>query len=271
MASKVFYKYRLADEFTIALLEDQEIKFSYAEEYNDPFDSKLIINVDNTIDSVLKRLERTPIPEQNKKHLRERIRSGEITGEEYLQVAYKTAERMIMSSCFAGNPDSLLLWSHYADSHKGICVGIRDCSSAHISAMKFDVEGCCISPDDPYSSGLFPVHEVNYSDDGIVAWNVFDDDIRIFIDAHRNKAKCWEYEDEYRVIVPQGSFKSQILPFDPRFLVEVYFGCCIDNYFRSKAIEIIKARYLEEGITVRVFQMVRSKTLFVLEKQEVVI
>lgn len=271
MASKVFYKYRPADKFAIALLEDQEIKFSYAEEYNDPFDSKLIINVDSTTDSVLQCLERSPIPEQNKKHIRERIRRGEITGDEYLQLAYKAAERTIMSSCFSGNPDSLLLWSHYADSHKGICVGIRDCSSTEISAMKFDVEGCCTSPDDPHYSGLFPVYEVNYSDDGIVEWNAFDDDIKIFIDAHRNKAKCWKYEDEYRIIVPKNSFKSQILPFDPRFLVEVYFGCCIDSYFRSKAIEIIKERYMEKGIMVRVFQMVRSKTLFDLEKQEVVI
>lgn len=271
MASKVFYKYRPADEFAIALLENQEIKFSYAEEYNDPFDSKLIINADSTTDNVLKCLEETPIPEKNKKHLRELIRSGDITVDEYLQVAYKTAECTIMSSCFSGNSDSLLLWSHYADSHKGICIGIRDCSSTDISAMKFDVEDCCTSPDDSHYSGLFPVYEVNYSDDGIVEWNVFDDDIKIYINAHRNKAKCWKYEDEYRIILPQKSFKSQIIPFDPRFLVEVYFGCCIDSYFRSKAIEIIKARYLEKGIMVRVFQMVRSKTLFDLETHEVVI
>jgi hypothetical protein len=125
----VFYKYRPANEFAIALLEDQEIKFSYADEYNDPFDSKLIINVDSTTDIVLKCLEKTPIPEQNKKHIRERIRSGEITGDEYLRVAYKTAESTIMSTCFSGNSDSLLLWSHYADSHKGICVGIRVCNA----------------------------------------------------------------------------------------------------------------------------------------------
>jgi Protein of unknown function (DUF2971) len=269
MDSKVFYKYRPANDFTIALLEKQEMKFSLSEEYSDPFDSKLIINVDSDTDLILQRLEDTPIDESKKQSLRKRIKSGEITNSEYLQVAYKAAERTIMSSCFAGSPDNLLLWSHYADKHKGLCVGIRDCSSTDISAMKFDVEGYCTSLNDPHFSGLFPVYKINYSDDGIVEWKLFNDDIKTFIDAHRNKANCWKYEDEYRVIVPQGSFTSQILPFDNRFLVEVYFGCCIDSSFRSKAIEIIKARYLKKGIMVRVFQMVRSKKLFVLEKKEI--
>jgi hypothetical protein len=53
MSSKVFYKFRPANEFAIALLEKQEMKFSYAEEYNDPFDSKLIMNVDSSTDSIL--------------------------------------------------------------------------------------------------------------------------------------------------------------------------------------------------------------------------
>jgi hypothetical protein len=273
MASKVFYKYRPADEFAIVLLDDQQIKFSYAEEYNDPFDSKMIINldldVDNSRDYILQQLERAQISEQGKINLRKQIKNNEITNSEFLQVAYKSAGRTIMSSCFAGNHDNLLLWSHYADKHKGLCVGIRDCSSTDISAMKFDVEGYCTCPNDSLSGGLFPVYKINYSDDCIVEWKLFNDDFKPFIDAHRNKANCWKYEDEYRVIVPQGSFTSQILPFDNRFLVEVYFGCCIDNSFRSKAIEIIKARYLKKDIMVRVFQMVRSKKLFVLEKKEI--
>jgi len=271
MDSKVFYKYRPANDFTIAFLEKQEMKFSLAEEYKDPFDSKLIINVDSDTDRILQRLEDTPINESKKQNIRKRIKSGKINNDEYMKAAYQAAKGTIMSSCFAGNPENILLWSHYADSHKGICVGIRDCSSTDIPAMKFDVKSCCTDLNDPHADGLFLVYKVNYSDSGIVEWNLFKNDIKVFIDAHRNKAKCWEYEDEYRLIIPRESFKTNILPFDSRFVVEIYLGCCIEAGYRKKVQQIIKANYLDMGIAVKVFNMVPSKKRFVLEKEAMVI
>lgn len=274
MSSRIFYKYRPADDNTIALLEKQEMKFSYAEEYNDPFDSKLIFNVDSSIESILRHLEKTPIDESTKQLLRTRIRNGEITKDEYAGVAYEAAKRTIMSSCFSGiSPDtskSLLLWSHYADSHKGVCIGIRDCSSTDIAALKFNVEDTCSDLSSIYADGLFPIYKVSYSESDIVEWKPFDQDIRIFIDAHRNKAKCWEYEDEYRLIVPRGEFESQILHFDSRFLVEVHLGCLIENAYRNKVKKVLMA-YVNKGIEVELFQMTRSQKRFALEKEKVAI
>jgi len=277
MGNKVFYKYRSANDYTIALLEKQEIKFSNAEEYNDPFDSKLTLNMDSydDVDSILQQLEETPIDESKKLVLRERIRSGEFSKNQSEKVTSIAAERTIMSSCFAGKFDDLLLWSHYADSHKGVCVGLRDCSSTDIPGMKFNIniEDCCSYPDGSFdgSDGLFPVYKVNYSDSGIVEWNPIIDDFQIYIDAHRNKAKCWEYEDEYRLIVPTKLFRSKILRFDPNYLVEVYLGCCIEAGFRAKVLQVLKANYLIKGVDVKIYEMVRSKKRFALEKKELAI
>jgi len=271
VGSKIFFKYRPANEYAIALLEKQEMKFSYAEEYNDPFDSQLIFNVDSSVENILLHLEGTPIDESIKQLLRRRIRNGEITKDVYAGVASEVGERTIMSSCFSGiSPDSsksLLLWSHYADSHKGVCIGLRDCSSTAIAALKFNVEDSCVDPSSVLVDGLFLVHKVIYSEAGIVEWKPFDQDIGIFIDAHRNKAKCWEYEDEYRLIVPRGEFSSQILHFDPRFLAEVYLGCLIDGAYRNRIRRVLKV-YLDKGINVRLFQMTRSQKRFALEKEE---
>jgi hypothetical protein len=274
MGNKVFYKYRPANNFTIALLEKREMKFSNADEYNDPFDSKLIINTNNDIDSTLQQLEETPINEAEKLVPRELIRSGNFKNQ-LVEASRIAARRTIMSSCFAGNSDHLLLWSHYADSHKGVCVGLRDCSSTDIPGMKFNIEDCCPYPDgsfdDSSSDGLFPVYKVNYSDSGIVEWDPSVDNFKIYMDAHRTKAKCWEYEDEYRLIVATKAFRSKILCFDPRYLVEVYLGCCIEVGFRTKVLQILKANYLSKGIDVKVFEMVRSKKRFALEKKELAI
>ena len=272
MCQKVFYKYRPADGFTIALLEKQEIKFSFAEEYNDPFDSKLIIKTNGDIEAFLQRLEETPIEEARKLVLRERIKSGEFTWDQRINAASETAKRTIMSSCFAGNSENLLIWSHYADSHKGVCIGIRDCSGTDFPGIKFNVEDYCLYPDGSfdgaYSGGVFPVYKVNYSDSGIVVWNPDVDSFEIFMDAHRSKANCWEYEDEHRLIIPTNAFRSKILCFDPRFLMEVYLGCCIETDFRTKVLQVLKANYLNKGINVKVFEMVRSKKKFALEKRE---
>ncbi len=213
MGSKIFFKYRPANENTIALLEKQEMKFSNAEEYNDPFDSKLIFNVDSSIENILHHLESIPIDESTKQWLRTRIRNGEIANNEYAGAVYNVARRTMMSLCFSGiSPDtskSLLLWSHYADSHRGVCIGLRDCSSTDIAALKFNVGDSCSDISSPYADGLFLVYKVIYSELGVVEWKPFEQDIQIFINAHRNKAKCWEYEDEYRLIVPRGEFRSQ--------------------------------------------------------------
>lgn len=276
MCQKVFYKYRPANKFTIALLEKQEIKFSFAEEYNDPFDSKLIIKTNNDvdIDSILRQLEETPIDKDEKLVLREKIISDNFKNQ-LVEASRIAARRTVMSACFAGKSDDLVLWSHYANSHKGVCVGLRDCSSTDIHKMKFNIEGCCPYPDGSFDGsfldGIFPVYKVNYSDSGIVEWNSFVDNFKIYMDAHRTKARCWEYEDEYRLIVPAKAFKSKILCFDPRYLVEVYLGCCIEPSFRTKVLQVLKANYLSKGIDVKVFEMVRSMEQFALEKKELAI
>lgn len=273
MNSKVFYKYRPANDYTIALLERQEMKFSYADEYNDPFDSKLVIDVGNDIGSILDGLDATSLHEGLKQVIRSKIESGEFQKEDYEQLVYEALmNHKVMSSCFSGTYKNIILWSHYADSHNGICVGIRDCSSTNIPMMKFNVQDCCSAPNDPHANGLFLVHRVNYSDKGIIQWNPFSNDIiQPFIDAHRNKAQCWEYEDEYRLIVPSKVFCTTILQFDPSYVVEIYLGCCIDSDFCQVVKRLMKKGYLDKGISVRVTQMVLSKDRFALEEEAVLV
>lgn len=271
MSSRIFFKYRPPNENTIALLEKQEMKFSSAEEYNDPFDSKLIVSVDSSIEGILRRLDNTPLDEGKKQIVRARIRNGEITNDKYGRSAQEVVDRTVMSSCFSGirpdTPKSLLLWSHYADSHKGLCIGLRDCSSTEIAVLKFNVAGSCSDPSSSFAEGLFPVYKVIYSESGIAEWRPFEDDIRVFINAHRNKAQCWEYEDEYRLIIPRAKFRSQILHFDPHSLVEVYLGCRIDSNYRNRVRRVLKV-YWDGGIEVKLFQMIRSEKRFALEKAE---
>ena len=269
---ETFYKYRPANDYTVSLLKKYEIQFAYAEEYSDPFDSKVIIKKESDIDAVLRKLETTPIDEEEKRSLRKRIEEGGIVFEQLRMAAYEAAKHSIMSSCFSTKSDNLLLWSHYAESHKGICVGIRNCSSTDIPGMKFNIRDSDLSPgpisSEIYERGVFVVYKVDYSDSGIVEWEIYKDNFKILMDAHTTKAKCWEYEDEYRLLLARNAFRSRTLNFDPRFLVEIYFGCRIETEFQTKVQQVLKECYLNKGIPVKVFQMVASKKNFALEKIE---
>ena len=249
------------------MLKNYEIWFSYGKDYNDPFDSKVAILPDNNIDSILSKLEATPLPPHVKDNVRTRLLNGEVSLEELTRVAYAAAERTIVSSCFSTKFDNILMWSHYAESHKGICVGIRSYSDTHIPGLKFDT-GHTFSRQEPLRSGLFPLYKVNYTDSGIVVWEVFKDDIQIFMNAHTTKSNCWEYEDEYRLLVPYSEFETQLLCFDPRFLVEVYLGCSIDTKFKKEVLQTIDECYAKKGIKVEVFEMATSKVHFKLDKLE---
>jgi hypothetical protein len=90
--------------------------------------------------------------------------------------------------CLSRNCTDPLLWAHYADKHRGICLGI-------------DV------PDDPNL-----VHSAIYANerelmDPNILWKAVDEGPSEAFEAavmrkHSFKYKAWEYEDEVRIITP---------------------------------------------------------------------
>jgi hypothetical protein len=113
---------------------------------------------------------------------------------------------------------NLLLWSHYADSHKGVCVEF-DATKLPISAFK-------VHYDNKYPEAIYPNPP----------------DQRAFFPALR-KSKEWKYEDEFRTIfldyldVPKNDGESLILNGDE--ILNVYLGAEIDIQLKEKLLSII--------------------------------
>ncbi len=108
--------------------------------------------------------------------------------------------------------DSVLMWSHYANSHKGFCLEFDTSAKPFASARKvqyretrhsFDVDA---SPEETATSFLLAKH------------------------------KDWEYEDEWRLIAPKGRKKYQ---FPPYALTGVIFGSAISGADKIKVKEWI--------------------------------
>jgi hypothetical protein len=116
------HKFSTVSEETIKSLESGEVWFSDPEGFNDPYDCNLNVNSELTLDEIKKYMhliaitygwELPPRSVINDFHLNQRVRFSEI---------YRKEIKNYGISCFSLRDDSLLMWSHYADKHKGMCL-----------------------------------------------------------------------------------------------------------------------------------------------------
>lgn len=91
-------------------------------------------------------------------------------------------------SCFSENKDSLLMWSYYANSHKGVCLGFDLVNDKEL------VKNC---------------HKVQYSKH----FNVGDESYIYF-----TKSEEWQHEKEWRIV----TFESEYINIDS--LCAIYLG-----------------------------------------------
>lgn len=200
-----------------------ELYFSSVNDFNDPFDCQFQVKLrgsddDKTkfIDDLLKKQaphlpseERLSIARENSKFLSDHA----IANEAY---AIRDRARQAIEKwgicCLSEVRDSILMWAHYANAHRGFCLELS--TELRIVPNVYQSDIGEIAP--------FPVVplEVKYSD----AYPVFNP---IYPDDSANqtllrKAKQWKYEREWRMALPgaPGPYK-----FPSHCLTGVIFGC----------------------------------------------
>jgi hypothetical protein len=141
--------------------------------------------------------------------------------------------------CLAGTASSLLMWSHYSDSHRGICIGYR---SLLVGDM-FDA-----------------ARTVKYQKDypSICAWT--DDQCTKLKKALLTKADCWRYEKEYRIL--DGANCNFIREHEPENVASVILGARIDPGARDSILEA--ARGMESRPSLLQAELARDQFRLVL-------
>ena len=119
-------------------------------------------------------------------------------------------------------PDNILMWSHYADNHKGFCIGF-DSTKLFASLGGKGMGGA-----------------VKYSEN-YPAVSPLDTTQKKLVDQLNTKASFWNYELEYRVIRIAESTRIVIVPDDA--IVEVILGASIDPAHKAEIIMITEKRY----------------------------
>lgn len=143
---------------------------------------------------------------------------------------WRAWSQMTTMCCLAGTPRSLLMWSHYGGSHKGV-------------AIEIDIPDRWLS--DPIGG---TVHRVEYSDDlpQINPLSLVDVRIgmkeRLFQTLFLRKSKCWEYEEEYRVMQfnPNGSHSRRAPLPQGSAITRVVAGCAMPVETRERLKKLIE-------------------------------
>lgn len=222
---KYFYKYRAIEniknpeeDYAIdALIKNQAI-LSSRTNFNDLFDSK--IELVRPTSRQIKEL-RDLVGKFDKHHLNDCINKGSLSvkGLELIEGIEHSFNKTIDSYAFLSvskNPASNLMWSHYANSHKGFCIEFK---SEFLKADKVTYQNT--------------IPKLNIIDMLRLQFNLIDGEEfgKNIWKSLRTKLNEWEYEAEYRFQasnsmgkIPAGR-KFIKVPYKPEFVESVIFGC----------------------------------------------
>lgn len=249
------YKYCRWDEKANRIIKNNELHFSNPKFFNDPFDCRIAVKIEGTKEDFLK------VFEQNK----EQMINGMVAKEPGLSIA--EAEKIIVElikenynssvfremistqgvesickeigvSCFSSENDNLLMWAHYADSHKGVC-------------FEFKAGG----------SFFGAAQQVQYQDD-IPEVNYFSAP-EVWMQCILTKSNHWSYENESRIVLPGAN--NKYVSFPAELLTGVILGKQIDTVKKNEIITLLK----EQHPSVKLYQADVRRDVFSLDIKEI--
>jgi len=214
--SRFLYRYRPINENTLEELKDNYLFFSSWQQFNDPFDGRVSINVSYTYEEVFlyfwKLNEKMGFP----KNMNEiSIKAKELSEKDgwfnqVLEQVLKEFNKVVRVCCFSKVNDSILMWSHYSKSHEGVC-------------LEFD----CLQ--DPMT--FFIPNPIQYVKD-YPQLSFLDDSKELIRRLISHKFDGWKYEKEHRIF--KYPLSENKVFYKPQALKSIIFGCKSSEQTRNK-------------------------------------
>ncbi|MBI5437013.1 MAG: DUF2971 domain-containing protein [Nitrosomonadales bacterium] len=261
------YKYYEVKEFLPKVLSGEALKFSCPMDFNDPFESRSCFQIDNS--------------KEGKRYIHEKVKqrfsnpSQRIAKARQIERRFNAPQsldddaiiRLVGVCCFSEMKDSILMWSHYANEHKGVCIG-------------FDTR-----------KSLFRLAwQVKYQEEFPIVRRPTDSDEILLAKTLLTKADCWSYEKEWRIIKrTQTEFERdyrlrkryssnenlseediQLLvdekgpgfySFPKEAITEIYLGARIEKNQREKVIQGVR----DANLNIPIYEAQRNPKKYCLE------
>lgn len=258
------YKYRSFNEYTLQLFT-KNIYYSKPIDFNDPLDCKPEIDIGGVEGSSLERLCLTMLTEEFDKDRANKLMNeikhnssqyGDYRIDPHARTAYNDGmitwiRNILYKEMGAYGVLSLakkwncpLMWSHYADNHKGLCFEYD--TTKHVF-KNIDAVNYCGS------------RSINVSD--LIEWKLNNSDLakqRIINTYFYSKAPDWKYEHEWRDICKtQGNLPAPVV------ISAVYFGMRCDNTI----LNMIECLYSQDR-HIKLYKIEADKNSFKLKRRK---
>jgi hypothetical protein len=226
----VLWKYREWKEHAKNMVVHSELYFSRLEQLNDPLDCHWCERLPTDYRErfqFIKHLSAQTFPDDDPY---QRVVHMATLISQLRDLTKNTADGLIRTVatynsgvlCLSEINNDFLMWSHYADHHKGICIGIRP----HVLRKRF--------------------LSCRYGDDAPVidAWDYVKNSKGLFVNAVRCKASHWSYEKEWRTADAPGAKRY------PGCIDSVVLGVRISDEHKNEVLAAIA----ESQHIIKVFQ-----------------
>jgi len=148
--------------------------------------------------------------------------------------------------CLSKRNNSTLMWGHYANSHKGYCIGFDETNLINFIRDKLEEN--------------VEIYDVKYIDE-IPKFNyakALDREYVMEVVNHRFSSKHfdWKYEKEKRIII--ADFRNQLLKLSPDIYTHLIFGYKMNKTERKELTILSKELYSN----INIFEAIPSQTSF---------
>lgn len=216
----ILYRYRGDSERTLSEISEPHIFFCEPRLLNDPFEYRAPIRWDK--ESIRRQWgiyasERGMNKEQAEREFVNYCNDG-------IQALQNGFEALQMDSgvaCFSAVPNSVRMWSYYANSHRGICIGYDSSKRPFRLAMAVNYQ----NPESPID---------------IIATSQGSDPTILADHISLRKGSEWSFEQEYRIPMGPVNGRPRSLPIAPQAIASIRFGAAISTEFREKLIDALK-------------------------------
>ncbi len=262
--SDIIYKFRAWENpLHRNILQLNELYYASPADINDPFDFQVsydltLLDTDekqemyidqmlNDAKNILKERDIDPI--KRKQELLLRLKNIPTT----MQDEYDSTNTLWTNNrfgviSFAQRWDSILMWSHYANNHRGFCVGFN--RHKFEESKLFDTAGS-VNYTDSYPK-IDPLKQSSLDD--------------VFSKTH-TKSSEWNYEKEYRLtrlwVDSDPSKDDRKIYFHNGLFEEILLGLLISSNDKLEIIEIARQK------NIPVYQVRKKRSSFLLERVKI--
>jgi hypothetical protein len=212
---QVFKYFAVNDHLKKSLIENY-LWLSKPTDFNDPFDCNENLVSYNVTDKAIESIVKTRVI-GSRQERRKQIRHYKSQPESFKKALKSSLPDVIQEQgicCFSQTHKNILMWSHYADKHSGLCIGF-----------------------DPLKSmETFPLLHVKYEQD-FKPIDYFSDKSDALLNMLITKSKDWINEDEMRIL---KDFNGR-LPFKKECVQQIIFGCKTKDSDKQIIIDLIKS------------------------------